>query len=117
VNGRGGSVGPDLSTIGRTLDREKLVRSILEPSKDIAPQYATWLVATRDGRLLTGVILREDPRGTITLGDAQGKTVEIPVADIEDRRAQPQSIMPDTLIDQMTRQEFRDLVEFLSELK
>jgi len=117
VNGRGGEAGPDLSAIGRTLDREKIVRSILAPSKDIAPQFTTWLVATRDGRVLTGVILREDPRGTITLGDAHGKTVEIPVADIEERHAQTQSIMPANLIDQMTRQEFRDLLEFLGSLK
>jgi putative membrane-bound dehydrogenase-like protein len=117
VNGRGGSVGPDLSTIGRTLDRDKLIRSILEPSKDISPQFTTWLVATRDGQLHTGIILREDPRGTITLGDAQGKTIDIPVAEIEQRQAQTQSIMPDDLTDQITRREFADLVEFLSNLK
>jgi putative heme-binding domain-containing protein len=117
VNGRGGNVGPDLSAIGRTLDREKLVRSLVTPSKDIAPQYTTWLVATRDGRLHTGIILREDPRGTIALGDAQGKTIEIAVADIEQRQAQTQSIMPENLTDQLTRSEFGDLVEFLSCLK
>ncbi len=117
VNGRGGEAGPDLSAIGRSLDREKIARSILTPSKDIAPQYTTWLIATRSGQVFTGILLLEDPRGTITLGDAQGKTVEIPVADIEERRAQTKSIMPDNLIDQMTRQEFRDLVEFLFTLK
>ena len=37
VNGRGGRIGPDLSTIGRSLSREKLIDSILEPSKEIAP--------------------------------------------------------------------------------
>src|SRR5262249_53703819 len=33
VDGRGGAIGPDLSTIGRALSRERLIESILTPSK------------------------------------------------------------------------------------
>jgi putative membrane-bound dehydrogenase-like protein len=117
VNGRGGAAGPDLSAVGHTLTREKLVASVLAPSKDIAPQYTSWLIATRDGQVHTGVIVEEDPRGAVTLADAQGRLRQIVVSDIEDRRAQPQSIMPENLIDQVTRREFRDLIEFLSRLR
>jgi putative membrane-bound dehydrogenase-like protein len=117
VNGRGDVAGPDLSVIGSTLDRDKIVRSILSPSSDIAPQYTPWLIATRSGQIFTGIILQDDPRGALTLADSQGRTVVVPAADIEDRRAQTRSIMPDNLIDQMTRRECRDLVEFLSNLR
>jgi putative heme-binding domain-containing protein len=117
VNGRGGAVGPDLSVIGRTLDREKIVRSILEPSKDIAPQFTPWAFALRDGRVVTGIILQDDPRGVITLGDTQGRTIEVNVSDIDERKAQDRSIMPDNIADRMTPGEFRDLVSYLMELK
>lgn len=117
VNGRGGVVGPDLSVIGRSQDREKLVRSILEPSKDIAPQYANWTFALRNGQVVTGIILQQDPRGVVLVGDSQGKTTELNVDDIEQRKAQDRSIMPDNIVDRMTRAEFQDLITFLLELK
>jgi putative heme-binding domain-containing protein len=117
VNGRGGAVGPDLSVIGRTRDRDKLVRSILEPSKDIAPQYATWLFSLHNGQLVSGIILQDDPHGVLIVGDVQGNPVEVSVADIETRKAIDKSIMPEDIGERMTHGEFRDLVAFLMELK
>jgi putative heme-binding domain-containing protein len=117
VNGRGGAVGPDLSVIGQTLDRSKIVRSILEPSKDIAPQFMPWLFALRDGRVVSGIILLDDPGGVISVGDSEGKTIEIAKGDIVDRKALDRSIMPDNIADRMTRGEFRDLIAFLLALR
>ena len=74
IDGRGGKVGPDLSTIGAALiSRERLVESILDPSKEIAPAFVTWNVTTRDGKVHTGVIVDEGPNSTVTLADANGK--------------------------------------------
>lgn len=39
VDGRGGRVGPDLSRAVGTMNRERLIQSILEPSREIAPQF------------------------------------------------------------------------------
>src|SRR5439155_26203952 len=39
VDGRGGRVGPDLSRTAGTMTRERLIQSILEPSREIAPQF------------------------------------------------------------------------------
>src|SRR5262249_53554841 len=44
IQGTGGNVGPDLSTIGTKASRENLFESILFPSKAIADQYLTWVV-------------------------------------------------------------------------
>ncbi len=117
VDGRGAMIGPDLSTIGRATSRDKLIESILNPSKEIAPQFVTWQVVLRDGRVRTGMIVDEGPNSTVTLADNQGKLEIIHRTLIEERRALPTSIMPDNLPDLMTRREFLDLIAFLAERK
>ena len=117
VGGRGGNIGPDLTTIGAALTPEKLVDSILTPSKEIAPQYASWLIATRDGKVHSGIIVEEGPHSTVTLADNQGKLTVIPRTQIDERRAQPGSIMPDNLTALLTPQDWTDLIAFLKQCK
>jgi putative membrane-bound dehydrogenase-like protein len=115
IDGRGGRVGPDLSSIGRSMSREKLIDSILEPSREVAPQFTTWSMVDKDGVVHTGMIVHENEGRTI-LGDTEGKTVELPTIDIEQRTPQRTSVMPEKLQDRMTLQEFRDLLAFLQSL-
>ena len=117
MDGRGGSIGPDLSNIGASAARDKLIESILTPSKEIAPAYVSWFIATRDGKERSGVIVDEGPNSTITVADAQGHLEIIQRTTIEERHALPTSIMPDNLPALMTRQEFLDLLAFLGERK
>ena len=117
IDGRGGLVGPDLSTIGKSLDRDKLIDSILTPSKEIAPAFTTWNVTMVDGKKHTGIILGENFDSTLTLADADGKRFTLKKLDIEDRQASTKSLMPEDLHRLMTRQEFRDLLEFLAPTK
>jgi putative heme-binding domain-containing protein len=117
VDGRGGKVGPDLSTIGAALNRDRLIESILDPSKEIAPAFVTWNITTRDGKVHTGVVVEETWDSKIVLADAQGKLETLVRQDIEERTASKKSLMPDSLPDQMTPQEFRDLIAYLSERK
>jgi putative membrane-bound dehydrogenase-like protein len=113
IDGRGESIGPDLSHIGAAMKRDKLIESILEPSKEIAPAFVTWLVTTRDGKQHVGVLVEESADSTLTLADTLGKRTVLHIANIEDRVAQPTSIMPADLYAKMTRQEFLDLLAFL----
>ena len=115
VDGRGGRVGTDLSSIGRSMSREKLIESILEPSREVAPQFTTWSMVDKDGVVHTGMIVHENEGRTI-LGDAEGKTVELPTIDIEQRTPQRTSVMPEKLHERMTLQEFRDLLAYLQSL-
>lgn len=119
VNGRGGIVGPDLSTIGNVLNRDKLVESIVDPSREIAPMFVLWKIRTKKGDIVDGRILDEDPAptGEILLIDAQGKQTKVKNQEIDDRQASKVSIMPEKLPERMTREDFRDLIEFLSGLK
>lgn len=117
IEGHGGAIGPDLSTIGSSTKRAKLIESILQPSKEIAPQYTTWLLTTRDGRVRNGMIVQENADSTITVADSQGKVERIHRNLIEDRQAQKNSIMPENLHEQMTRRDFLDLIAYLESRK
>ena len=116
VNGRGRSVGPDLSMIARSRNRRQLLESILAPSREVAPQFVSWTLVTTDGRVLNGVIVYEN-RDKLTVEDAQGKQTSLANTDVELRTPQQKSLMPEKLIDQMTVSEVRDLLAFLETLK
>ncbi len=113
IDGRGGRVGPDLSTTASTLSRERLVESIVAPSKEIAPQFVSWLVTRKDGTSFTGTLLDQSANGAQTYADARGALINVPPGDVEERRPQPTSIMPADTARLMTPQEFRDLLAFL----
>jgi putative membrane-bound dehydrogenase-like protein len=113
VDGRGAAIGPDLSAVGRSLTRDRLVESILAPSKEVAPRFVSWRLSLRDGRERVGMIVDEGPNSTVSLADNRGHLETIARNDIEERQALATSIMPEGLVDLMTVQEFRDLVAFL----
>jgi hypothetical protein len=119
VNGRGGSVGPDLSTIGNSLDRARLIQSILEPSKEVAPMFVLWRFRLKNDDVVDGRILYEDPSpsGFFLVVNAQAQQSKILVKDLEERRPSQLSIMPEKLVDVLTPAEFRDLVSYLAGLK
>ncbi|MGE3819932.1 MAG: PQQ-dependent sugar dehydrogenase [Isosphaeraceae bacterium] len=112
----GAEVGPDLSTIGKKYDRAQLLESILEPSKFIDPQYVTYLVETKDGRVLSGLLVEKDDR-EVALRDAQNKVLRLPTSNVEHLVTQPQSLMPELLLRDMTARQVADLLEYLGSLK
>ncbi len=116
VHGRGGKVGPDLSTIGGALSRERLIMAILEPSAEVAPQFVTWVMETHAGVSLSGLIVTEN-EGNLVLGTSEGKSIDLKTIDIAVRVPQKTSVMPDKLVDRLTVQEFRDLLAYLQSLR
>ncbi|EAQ79229.1 PVC-type heme-binding CxxCH protein [Blastopirellula marina] len=116
VSGIGGKVGPDLVGIGTKYPREELIRSILEPSLRIANGYDTGVVMTVDGNVLTGVLKLESPEA-VELVTAEGKTVRIADADIDDFKRSPLSSMPNGIQEGMQLQDFADIVAYLESLK
>jgi putative heme-binding domain-containing protein len=117
IDGRGGNIGPDLSVIAASSNRRKLAESILDPSREIAPQFAAWSFVLRSGKVETGVILSEDRSGTVRVGTAEGETRDIAADEVETRVAQKVSLMPDKLIDGFTIEELRDVLAYLETLR
>ena len=117
VGGRGGQIGPDLTVIARTMSRQKLAESILEPSKEISPQFTTWAIETTGGKVLTGMLLGEEVNGDLRLGNNLGEVFFVPFKEIDSRNPLKTSIMPEKLHESMTSDEFRDLIAYLETLK
>ena len=112
----GESVGPDLTKIGSKYDRAGLLDQILEPSKTIDPQYVSYLLETKDGRVLTGLLVQKSS-SEVVLKDAQGKTVRVPSGQVEQLVSQSRSLMPELLLRDMTAQQVADLLEYLTTLR
>jgi putative heme-binding domain-containing protein len=85
---------------------------ILVPDQEITAGFAAYTVATRDGRILTGLITSETP-SSITLRQPLGKEDTIPREEIEELSAGKQSLMPQGLEKTISRQEFADLLAYL----
>jgi putative heme-binding domain-containing protein len=116
VRGQGGDVGPDLSDIGGKFDRELLIESILEPSRQIVEGYRPTLLALKDGRVLTGIV-REETTETLALVDAEAHRQSIPKAEVEERRVVATSLMPEAQASGLTPAEFADLIAYLACLR
>lgn len=111
----GGEVGPDLTGIGGRQNREYLLESIVTPDGKIAQGFESVVLATSDGKVLTGVLRGEDDK-EVRLITAEGHPLTIPKDEIEERKRGP-SAMPADLAGKLTKAELRDLIEFLANLK
>jgi putative heme-binding domain-containing protein len=114
IAGAGGQVGPSLESIGASAPVDYLVDSILNPSKAVKENYHSTVVATSDGRVVSGIKLRQT-ESELVVRDAEDREVAIPLSAIEEQKTGG-SLMPVGLADTLTRPELVDLVRFLSEL-
>ena len=113
-HGRGMAVGPDLSAASTVGDPHRLLRSLLQPSRDVDPQYYPRSLVTEDGVVFTGILLRKGGRsGKEFYRDSSGKEKSFLKSEIVQRKELSTSMMPDGLIDLMTDREIRDLLAFL----
>jgi len=111
--GRGYNIGPDLTNIGRTMTRERLVQSIVDPSREIAPMFTNYSILTKDGEVKTGVHVGDEVDGRMRYADQNGRVFHVHPNDIDRRQPSSQSVMPAGLAENLTPQELRDLVAFL----
>jgi putative heme-binding domain-containing protein len=114
IAGAGGRVGPDLVSIGASAPVDYLLDSVLNPNSKIKEGYHSKILELADGRVLTGIIVRETPK-EVVIRDATDAEVTLQPAAIE-VRSDGRSLMPDGVIDALTRSELVDLIRFLSEL-
>lgn len=112
IGGIGARVGPQLDGIGAR-GPERLMEDILDPNRNIDQAFRASQIALRDGRILTGLVTR-DEGDTLTLADPAGTLITLPKADIEERALSLLSPMPANLADQIDEADFLDLIAFLA---
>jgi putative membrane-bound dehydrogenase-like protein len=110
-NGLGHEVGPDLATI-RNRPPQLILPDIIMPNKSIAQNYESYVVETRSGGTLEGVMGPQTPN-TITLRHEDGKQDVIQRADIKNIHVTNLSAMPDDLDKQVSIDQMADLLKFL----
>jgi len=116
VQGIGNWVGPDLSSVGTKYGKDELLYHILNPSGAINYSYVSYALALADGRVLTGLIADQDG-DQVVLKTAVGERLTIPSVDIEAKRPQNVSIMPENLVATLTEQDLADLIAYMATLR
>ncbi len=116
VQGEGGKIGPDLTRIGAVRAPHDLLEAIIFPSASFARGYEPITLATVDGQVLSGIIVRESSDAVYLFNNARVE-IRVPRSSIESLEQSAVSIMPEGMDAQLSRQELADLIAFLQSLK
>jgi putative heme-binding domain-containing protein len=115
VAGHGVNLGPDLVESAKTQKGEELLRQVIEPSSKIHEKFQNYQLATADGRIVTGVIVKDDGvfYEVVTNLLTPHTVTRIRKAEVEEKTASKVSPMPEGLLNVLTREEILDLLTFL----
>jgi len=112
-------LGPDLTTLPADTTDAHLVESVLQPSKDIRRGYESVTVVLSDGRSLSGLV-SERTADRLILRDATraGELTVLTADSIDEVVPATVSLMPAGQTATLaSRQQFLDLIRYLSELR
>ncbi|MEX2559615.1 MAG: c-type cytochrome, partial [Pirellulales bacterium] len=108
--GEGSTAGPDLTDLQRS-NLEYLLQTTIDPNSLVGLDYRTVVVVMKDGRLISGLVTQEDEKA-VTLQTAT-ESVTIPKNEIDERSNSKVSIMPEGLLQKLTKDQVRDLIGYL----
>ncbi|MCO6453860.1 MAG: c-type cytochrome [Pirellulaceae bacterium] len=108
--GDGGTIGPDI-TGGNRANLEFLLENLLDPSAVVGRDYQMTVVATADGRVISGLIKEENDSALVL--QTVNEVVVVPLDEIEERAKSPLSLMPEGQLQQLPPEEVRDLIAYL----
>ena len=114
IGNGGGLVGPNLISVGGSSQPDYILESLLAPSAKLKEGYTTLSVLTDEGEVINGIVIGRDDQ-VIRLRLADGKEVQIDAQAVEQEKP-GSSLMPEGLLDSLTKAELVDLVTFLSAL-
>ena len=109
--GEGNKIGPDLTGADRK-NREFLLTSIVDPSAVVRKEFFNYVVATKDGRVLTGLLAESTPT-TVTILDAKNQRTTVPTSDVDTIEPAAQSLMPEKILDELDADQVCDLMRYL----
>jgi putative heme-binding domain-containing protein len=110
LRGKGGPVGPDLSTIG-TRGKRDLLLEILDPNRSVEGTYRAFELTLKNGDEFSGRIVGES-RTAVELVDATATRHVVARDDLRELRPLTRSLMPEGL-EELGEADLRALLEFL----
>jgi putative heme-binding domain-containing protein len=126
VNGRGGRLGPELSTVGSARSRAYLVESIRQPGRqlthnrafgdDVTLKYDTVTAVTADGRTIVGVPMNEDTF-TLQLMDTSERVHSLDKKTLKSVSHENRSLMPAYDASRLPNADLDNLVAYLQSLR
>jgi len=126
VNGRGGRLGPELSTVGSARSRAYLVESIRQPARQLTEnrvfgdsvtlKYDTVTAVTADGRTIVGVPMNEDTF-TLQLMDTAERIHSLDKKTLRSLQHEKPSLMPVYDAARLPNGDLDDLVAYLQSLR
>ena len=115
IGNEGGTLGPDLSGVGRRRNLDYLLESLLKPDADVAAGYRAVRVSTKSGQIITGIRLNEDDV-SIQLRDDRGSLRSFLKDKLSALRYDQPSLMP-AFGSVLSKKEIDDVVSYLSSLR
>lgn len=109
--GLGRQVGPDLTGAGHK-PKATLLVDLLDPSRQMSPDFLAYTLTTRGGRVLSGLLVAESASG-VTLRRGEGADDFVPRDDVEQLAAGGKSLMPEGFEQKLSPQNVADLLEFM----
>jgi putative heme-binding domain-containing protein len=110
----GHEVGPNLMTF-KARGPETILLNVLDPNREVNPQFINYLAVLEDGRTLNGMIASETAT-SLTLKRAENATDVVTRSELEELQSTRQSIMPEGLEKQLDPQALADVIAYLMSL-
>jgi putative heme-binding domain-containing protein len=111
MEGVGHEIGPNLAAL-QNRGAETILLNVLDPNREVNPQYMNYVVTTKDGRQFTGMVAAETAT-SVTLRRGEDLSDTILRIDIDRMRSTGLSLMPEGLEQQVDRQGMADLIAYL----
>ncbi len=112
LRGVGQVLGPDLASVASN-GPEKLLVAILDPNREVAPNFMAWRAVLKDGDDVTGILLR-DEGPTLVLRQAGGQEVVIRRDSLASLENSGRSLMPEGLEEGLDPKQLADLLAHLA---
>jgi len=111
LEGVGHEIGPNLAAMANR-GAEAVLVNVLDPNREVTPQYVDYVIETTDGRTLNGMLAAETAT-SITLKRAEDASDTVLRAQIKRMRSGQVSIMPEGLEQQLDVQGMADLISYM----
>ncbi|MGB8853317.1 MAG: plastocyanin/azurin family copper-binding protein, partial [Pirellulales bacterium] len=114
--GEGREFGPNLAALEPQKQTvEHLLKSICEPSHEIADKFQSQIFLLDSGKVVTGMVVEETAKDCRVMADplARCEPVVVAKAEVDERSKSPVSIMPKGLLDKLSQEEILDLMAYL----